>query len=206
MLNQDTPAAQRIVNSAGFWSWWWRPAQAVSGEDGSGLSLLSRRGQQSLDEMTVPGFKDVVDWSWADLAELSVDQWLQCAEFFSYILISQPAPVSDRLVGVSPADQRWAMSISSIQPFPRTLNWSGPGGVSNQLMAMAEVLYWVKIDFPCLLNRLLREFVPADRLVLVDLTSQNHSVSYNLNGSFSRRVRRSWLLAKQKMENQSGVC
>lgn len=205
MINKDTPAAQRILTSAVFWSWWWRPGQGAADANFSGSSLLSRRCQQPLDELTVPGFEDVVDWSWADLAELTVDQWLQCAEFFSYIVMSQPAAITNRLGAASPDDQRWAMSISSIQPFPRTLNWLGAGDVSNSLMAMAEIFYWVKSDFPSLTNRLLREFNPADREILINLNSQNQSASYHLNNSFSRRVRRAWLLAKQKMENQSGI-
>lgn len=205
MNTKDTPAAQQMLASTVFWSWWWQPGHSATDDDFSGLSLLSRRCQQPLEELTMPGFDDVVDWSWADLAELSVDQWLRCAEFFSYILMSQPAPVLVRLADVSSADQRWAMSISSIQPFPRTLNWLSSDSVSNKIMAMAEIIYWVKSDFPCLPKRMLREFTPHDRSILIDLNLQNNSASYHLNSSFSRRVRRAWLLAKGRMEDQSGI-
>ncbi len=206
-LQCDLALEDLTVPSVAFAAWWWQPEVCGSGgAGGHGTSLLARRMAQPPSELTLSGLEDVADWQWADLAELSVAQRLECAAYFAALLMAQPSPVARRLEGLSPSDRHWALAISSIQPLPRRLDWGAAcDDIPDEIMGMAELGFWVRSGFDALWHRLLRDFDASDRCSLVALTQQRPSLSAPLVPSVSRRVRRCWLLAKHRLENRDGV-
>lgn len=204
-LHCDLLLADLTFPSVAFAAWWWRPAMSESVATGEARSLLAQRSALALNELTLAEFDGVSDWQWADLAELSVAQRLECAASFAAILMAQPSPVVERLERLSTSDRRWALSISSIQPLPRTLNWLDHGEHSDALMGIAELGYWIRSGFEALWDRLLRDFDASDRRSLAELSQRNLDLN-PLSPSVSKRVRRCWLLAKHRLENKDGVC
>lgn len=195
------PDVDSALPRAEFAAWWWQPTLDDANTGGVLVrSLLSRRTAQRQHELTLAGFADVKDWRWVDLAAMTVSQRLECARYFAAVLMVQATPVARRLETLSGLDRQWALSISSIQPLPRTLDWTACDNYPDHVLGWVELGHWVRQDFPALWNRLLQDFDAPLRSTLVELTQRHALHDRTSTATVCKRIRRCWRLAQNRME------
>ncbi len=205
MARDDHRAAPWQALPSGFAAWWWQPRDGAVPVSGAApaRSLLARRAATVVQDAAAAqgGFGEVKAWHWAGLALLSPAERWRCAGSYAALLMSQAPMLVDRLGRLEPADRRWALSIGSIQPLPRQLDWAAHAAHDDSRLAFAELGFWVRDEFPRLWDRLLHDMDAEARrevAALISAAPASRTAGACLPPGMAARTWRCWSLAQAR--------
>lgn len=187
-----------VQGEPAFAQWWWKPRPvAMPAELKNAPSELSRR----MLRCDSPGWGNVRDPRWADLAALPAPARIRAVQTYAALLASQTPTQTERLASRPLSERRWALSIASIQPLRRVLDWSSLREIADASLAWAELGFCIRQEFASLWSRLSQEFDPTEAAVvtaLMDDVDQAGPSASPDDASMSARARRCWQLALQR--------
>ncbi len=167
-------------------------------------SLLAQRCDPQGTAESQRGFGAVKDWSWSMLALMPLAQRLDCARLYALMLSAGIPHPPGFMAEVDIVDRQWALAVGSIQPLPRSLEWSLLTDTDSSLLGFAELGAWIQEEFPSLWDRLMAEFEPSASQALHRLM-QSASSPAPSGAGMRQRVKRCWALAKHRTESRHGI-